>query len=72
MYFFTASQMTLGPLVLNTSLLYVLIGIGAGSFLLIRVTKEDKALRKISSDIITNFFFYYFYSFSYGCGLDRR
>jgi len=56
MDFFTTSQINLGPLVLNTALLYILIGFGVGSIFLILVTKADKNLRKISSDIITNFF----------------
>jgi peroxiredoxin len=50
------SQINLGPLLINTSLLYILIGIGAGITLLSVITKKDKTSRKFSSDIITNFF----------------
>ena len=39
---------------MNTLLLYILIGIGAGSIFLTLVTKNDKKSRKFSSDIITN------------------
>ena len=41
---------------MNTSLLYILIGIVAGSIYLTVITKKNKVLKKILSDIITNFF----------------
>jgi peroxiredoxin len=56
MNFLRDSQITIGPLVLNTYLLYILIGIGAGSILLLISSKNDKNIRKFSSDIINNFF----------------
>ncbi len=41
---------------MNTSLLYILFGIGAGTIFLTFVTKRNKPSRKFSFDIITNFF----------------
>ncbi len=55
MNFFIASQINLGPLVLSTSLLYIIIGIAAGSLLLYLITKNSSGSRKIASDLITNF-----------------
>ena len=52
--FLTNKTVTLGPLVINTLLLYILIGIGAGSILLVLVTKNNRASRKFSSDITSN------------------
>lgn len=56
MNFLTDSTIRLGPLVLNTSLLYILLGIGAGSVSIFILTKNDKHSRKTASDLITNFF----------------
>jgi len=55
MNFFSNSQIDLGRLVLSTFLLYILIGIAAGSVFLIIITKNNRTSRKISSDLITNF-----------------
>jgi len=55
MNFFINSQINLGRLVLSTFLLYILIGIAAGSVFLIIITKNNRTSRKISSDLITNF-----------------
>jgi peroxiredoxin len=55
MSFFIASQMAIGPFIFSTSLLYILIGLGAGSIFIPVITKNDKASGKLSADIITNF-----------------
>ncbi len=54
--FLTDSTIRLGPLVLRTSLLYILLGIVAGSVSMFFLTKNDKQSRKTASDLITNFF----------------
>jgi len=55
MNFFIYSQINLGPLTLSTSLLYIIIGIVAGSILLFILTINNPDSRKTSSDLITNF-----------------
>ena len=54
--FLADSTIRLGPLVLSTSLLYILLGVGAGSVSMFVLTKNDKHSRKSASDLITNFF----------------
>lgn len=55
MNFLTDSALRLGPFVLKTSLLYILMGIGTGSISILFLTKNDKKSGKTAFDLITNF-----------------
>ncbi len=58
MNFFTASAVRFGPLSIATPLLYLLAGITGGSIVLILITKNNRAGRDFSSDIISGFFLF--------------